>query len=34
MKLKVIGIIMSIIGGIAVGIGDLLDLKKSDDKKD
>lgn len=31
MKLKVIGIIMSIIGGIVVGIGDLLDLKKKDE---
>lgn len=30
MKLKAIGIIMSIIGGIVVGIGDLLDLKKKD----
>lgn len=31
MKLKIVGIIMSIIGGIVVGIGDLLDLKKKED---
>ena len=34
MKLKIVGIIVSIIGGIVVGIGDLLDEIKDKKKED